>query len=75
MAKSKISKILTSNLKLNVEGTLMLDNLEGFVMDVEEYGEQNISEIMKTMNGAYVKLTIVQKDEKEVDPKEVIEIQ
>lgn len=74
MAKSKISKILTSNLKLNVEGTLNLENLQGFVMDIEEFGEQDITEILKTMDNAYVKINITQKDEKEIDPKEIIEI-
>ena len=56
-AKKKISEKKITTTKLSIEGFLNLDELQGFTMEIEEEGEKDITEKLKTYNGQYGTLT------------------
>ena len=53
--------------KLSIEGFLNLDELQGFTMEIEEEGEKDITEKLKTYNGQYGTLTFTVKEEEDIE--------
>lgn len=66
-AKKKISEKKTTTTKLSIEGFLNLDELQGFTMEIEEEGEKDITEKLKTYNGQYGTLTFTVKEEEDIE--------
>nr|DAE29997.1 MAG TPA: YonK protein [virus sp. ctE0n6] len=66
-AKKKISEKKITTTKLSIEGFLSLDELQGFTMEIEEEGEKDITEKLKTYNGQYGTLTWTVKEEEELE--------
>jgi hypothetical protein len=67
MAKKPISEKKVTTTKLSLEGTLNLDELQGFVMEFEEEGEKNVVEKLKKYNGQYGTLTFTVKQEEDIE--------
>ena len=69
MAKSKINEKMIHFHKFDVEGTLNIDELqEGqFVMEVEDEGEIDIINKLRKFNGRYVKISIADKEEENIE--------
>lgn len=69
MAKKKISRKITKTDKLDIEGTLNLDSLsEGkIIAEVEEEGEVDITDLLKAFDGKYIKLSLAEKTDEEID--------
>jgi hypothetical protein len=67
MAKKPISEKKVTTTKLSLEGTLNLDELQGFVMEFEEEGEKNVVEKLKKYNGQYGTLTFTVKEEEDIE--------
>ena len=63
MAKSKLSEKITNTHQLSVEGTLNVDDLGKIIVELEDEGEKDISDIIRKFNGEYMKLVITKKDE------------
>lgn len=66
---SKISKVKS----LSIEEFLDLDNLEGFVVESEEEGVTDVTNLLKELNGVYVTLPIREKSDVDLDPNEPFE--
>jgi len=64
IAKSVKEKITTTH-KLDAEGYLNLDGDTG--IEVEEKGFISFRELLKNFNGSYIKISITDKVEKEID--------
>lgn len=67
MAKKAISEKEVTTTTLSLEGTLNLDELQGFLMEFEDSGEKDVVEKLKKYNGRYGVLKFTIKDEKELD--------
>ena len=67
MAKKLISEKEVITTTLSLEGTLNLDNLQGFLMEFEESGEKSVDEKLKKYNGRYGVLKFTIKEEKDID--------
>lgn len=67
MAKKPISEKKVTTTKLSLEGTLNLDELQGFTMEFEEEGEKNVVEKLKKYNGQYGTLTFTVKEEEDIE--------
>lgn len=67
MAKKPISEKKVTTTKLSLEGTLNLDELQGFVMEFEEEGEKNVVEKLKKYNGQFGTLTFTVKQEEDIE--------
>lgn len=67
MSRKKISEKKTTTTKLSIEGFLNLDELQGFTMEIEEEGEKDITEKLKTYNGQYGTLTFTVKEEEDIE--------
>lgn len=64
MAKSVKEKITTTH-KLDAEGYLNLE--DGVGIEVEEVGLVSFKELLKNFEGSYIKFSITDKVEKEVE--------
>ena len=67
MAKKPISEKKVTTTKLSLEGTLNLDELQGFVIEFEEEGEKNVVEKLKKYNGQFGTLTFTVKQEEDIE--------
>lgn len=67
MGKKKISEKKTTTTKLSIECFLSLDELQGFLVEIEEEGEKDITEKLKSYNGQYGTLTWTVKEEEELE--------
>lgn len=67
MGKKLISEKEVITTTLSLEGTLNLDNLQGFLMEFEESGEKSVDEKLKKYNGRYGVLKFTIKEEKDID--------
>ena len=70
MAKAKkISRKITTTDKLDIEGFLNLESLnEGKVLvEIEDNGEVNITHFLQAFDGKYIKLSLTEKTDQEVD--------
>lgn len=67
MSRKKISEKKITTTKLSIEGFLNLDELQGFTMEIEEEGEKDITEKLKTYNGQYGTLTFTVKEEEDIE--------
>lgn len=67
MAKKPISEKKVTTTKLSLEGTLNLDELQGFTMEFEEEGEKDVVEKLKKYNGQYGTLTFTVKEEEDIE--------
>lgn len=67
MAKKSINnkKVITE--KLDITGTLNLDDLQGFVVELEDEGEKDIVELLKSYNGKLGTLSFVVKTEELIE--------
>lgn len=70
---SKIKKKISKVKSLSIEGFLDLDNLEGFIVELEEEGVTDVTNLLKELNGAYVTLSIREKSDVDLDPNEPFE--
>lgn len=55
---------------LILTGLLEIDNLQGFVMDMEEIGLVDVSDKLQVYNGAQVTISITQKMETDLTSEE-----
>lgn len=67
MAKKSISEKKVTTTTLSLEGTLNLDNLQGFAMEFEDEGLKDIVEKLKKYNGQYGKLAFTVKEEEIIE--------
>lgn len=67
MAKKSINnkKVITE--KLDITGTLNLDELQGFVVELEDEGEKDIVELLKSYNGKLGTLSFTVKTEELIE--------
>lgn len=61
MGKAKVQEKRVTTTKLSIEGVLKLDNLQGFVVELEEQGDLDIADKIKKYNGSYGTLTWTEK--------------
>lgn len=69
----KIKKKISKTKSLSLEGFLNLDNLNGFVMEIEEEGEVDVTDLLKELNSEYVTLSLKIKQDIDLDPSEPFE--
>lgn len=67
MAKKKISEKITTTTKFQLEGTLNLDDMQGFLVDIEDEGEVDITQRLSRYNGRFGVLTFTVKEEQEIE--------
>lgn len=67
IAKKKVSEKKVTSTKLSIEGTLNIDELSGLVLEIEDEGEKDFSEILKKYNGSYGTLTWTEKLEEDIE--------
>lgn len=67
MAKKPISEKKVTTTKLSLEGTLNLDELQGFKMEFEEEGEKDVVEKLKKYNGQYGTLTFTVRVDEDIE--------
>lgn len=56
---SKCSKTM----KLDISGTLSIDDNGNITVDVEELGQMNLADVLSDFNNQEMKLSVAQKDE------------
>ena len=56
---SKYSKTM----KLDISGTLSIDDNGNIIVDVEELGQMNLADVLSDFNNQEMKLSVAQKDE------------
>ena len=56
---SKYSKTM----KLDISGTLSIDDNGNITVDVEELGQMNLADVLSDFNNQEMKLSVAQKDE------------
>ncbi len=56
---SKYSKTM----KLDISGTLSIDDNGNITVDVEELGQMNLADVLSDFNNQEIKLSVAQKDE------------
>lgn len=68
MGKKKISQKRVTTTKLSLEGFLNLEELkEGFLMEFEEEGQKDVTELLKRYDGQYGTLTFTVKEEEDIE--------
>ena len=73
MAKKSINKKIVTTKTLDLTGTLSLDNLRSFLIEFEDEGEKDVTNLIKELNGEYCSIKIAIKDEKTLDENEPFE--
>jgi hypothetical protein len=66
-AKKPIVEKITTTTKLDLTGTLNLDDLKGFLMEFEEKGEMDVCEKLRQYNGRYGVLSFTIRDEQTIE--------
>lgn len=67
MAKKKVSEKRVTSTKLTIEGALNIDKLTGLILEVEDEGERDFTDILKKYNGSYGTLTWTEKIEEDIE--------